>query len=108
VSDKLCCGMRVKLVMNSAKSRFPEWMAGYHEFDSNRLPFNDRCAMLTAYEGVALAGDVGTVVGVHTWPERVDYLVEFDGGLSSVVPPEAVEFLDLGNIILMPLAAMEG
>jgi hypothetical protein len=99
-------GVRVKLLQAAAISRLPEWLDGYQEFDSARLPASDRAAMLTAYHAVAQIGEIATVAGVHTWPDRVDYLVRYEDGCGSIVPPEAIEFFDFGNIILVPMSQL--
>ena len=106
-TDQLCPGIRVKLTVSTACSRFPEWMQGFHQFDSARLPLSDRHAMLTAYFNVVEPGEIGTIVGIHAWPDRVDYLVEYPNGLASVVPPDAIEFHDYGNLLLVRMPPEE-
>lgn len=98
-------GVRVKLNQAVAKSPYPDWLCGYQQFDPARLALSDRHALTVSYYSAAEVGDIATVVGVHTWPERVDYLIEYPDRARSLIPAEAAEFYDLGNIVVAPLPA---
>lgn len=95
-------GLRVKLKVSVAIAPYPEWMCGYHDFDLARFPLSDRWAFMTNYQGAVQIDDIGTIAGVHRWPERVDYLIGWPSGLYSIIPSDGAEFYDYGNIILVP------
>jgi hypothetical protein len=101
--EQFFIGLRVKLTVSIAESPYPEWMCGTHEFDLARLPLTDRWAFMTAYQRAAQVGDVGTVAGIHRWPDRTDYMLAFPDGLYGIAPSDGIEFYDFGNIILVPM-----
>ena len=100
--EQFFIGLRVKLKVSVSRAPYPEWLCGIHEFDLFRLPLFDRWAFMTSYQDAAQIDDIGTVAGVHRWPDRTDYLIGWPCGLYSIIPSDGAEFYDYGNIILVP------